>query len=240
MAWVKTRIKQARISAGYTQEEFAKKLEVSQALVSQWESGRARPSESNTEKIERVLGALSKAEYFRGSPFGEWLKKSRLSKNLSVQELAKGADVSPLTIYLIEKGTVTRPQKATIDAIVGELDTELPKDFTQELDKESKIEGFGNLTDFDPYDEDNLPSIAGIYVFYDISDRPIYVGQGENIGRRVQDHAEKFWFKQPVVERGSYIAVSDKKMRLRIETLLIKFLKSNAIINIKNVDRGED
>ena len=55
--------------------------------------------------------------------------------------------------------------------------------------------------------------------------------------RRISEHGEKFWFKPPIVESGSYIEIADKRLRKQIETLLIKFLKSNAVLNIKNVER---
>ena len=55
--------------------------------------------------------------------------------------------------------------------------------------------------------------------------------------RRISEHEDKFWFKPPIVESGSYIEIVDKRLRKQIETLLIKFLKSNAVLNIKNVER---
>ena len=70
-----------------------------------------------------------------------------------------------------------------------------------------------------------------MYVFYDISQRPIYVGQATNIADRIQDHSDKFWFKRPIVELGAYIEINDKKLRNQVETVLIQFLKKNAVIN---------
>ena len=74
-------------------------------------------------------------------------------------------------------------------------------------------------------------------MLYDISERPVYVGEGGNVRRRIRDHEEKFWFKRPIVESASWIAVEDSDLRLKIEKTLIKFLKSNAVINKQNVDR---
>jgi len=234
------KIKKMRLAAGYSQADIAKKLKVTQATVSQWESGRSSPSSKYLEKVEQVLGKLNGRDLSSVSVFGAWLRRTRDDHEMSVPELAAKAKVSPLTIYQVESGVVQRPQDATIKAIESALGVSLPKEFSKELKQESIVEGFGEFTDFDPYDEENLPVSGGIYVFYDISDRPVYVGQGENISRRVRQHAEKFWFKAPVVERGSYISISEKKLRQRVETLLIKFLKSNAIINIKNVNREDD
>ena len=80
-------------------------------------------------------------------------------------------------------------------------------------------------------------SAGGICVCYDISDRPIYVGQGSSIKTRIRDHSDKFWFGPPIVETGSYVQIDDKDLRVKVETLLIKFLKSNAVINKQSVER---
>jgi len=91
--------------------------------------------------------------------------------------------------------------------------------------------GVGKLIDFDPYDHGQIPEKAGVYVFYDISQRPIYVGQAINIASRIREHNEKFWFKRPIVELGAYIEIKDKTLRNQVETVLIQFLKNNAVIN---------
>ncbi len=99
------------------------------------------------------------------------------------------------------------------------------------------MEGLGSLEDFDPHVDSERPAEPGIYVLYDISERPIYVGQGTNVRARIRNHEEKFWFKRPIVESASWIRIEDERLRVQIETLLIKFLKSNAVINKQNVDR---
>jgi hypothetical protein len=42
---------------------------------------------------------------------------------------------------------------------------------------------------------------------------------------------EPFWFKAPIVQYASYIEVKDKHLRHQLEQVMIKFLKSNAVIN---------
>ncbi len=71
----------------------------------------------------------------------------------------------------------------------------------------------------------------------DISDRPIYVGQGQRIATRLRDHHEKFWFRPPIVQNAAYVGIDNKLLREQIERVLIKFLKSNAVLNQQNVDR---
>lgn len=74
-------------------------------------------------------------------------------------------------------------------------------------------------------------------MLYDISERPIYVGQGSDIRNRIRAHQEKFWFKRPIVETAAYVKIEEKNLREKVEKLLIRFLKSNAVINKQNVER---
>ena len=91
--------------------------------------------------------------------------------------------------------------------------------------------------EFDPHNPSDWPEGAGIYVLYDISERPIYVGQGSSIKRRIKEHEEKFWFKAPIVTTAAYILIDDSDLRTKVETILIRFLKKNAVINKQNVER---
>jgi hypothetical protein len=95
----------------------------------------------------------------------------------------------------------------------------------------------GDLTEFDPHDPRDYPTVAGIYVLYDVSDRPLYIGQGGSIDKRLRSHRDKFWFKSPIVESASYVRIDNKSLRERVEAILIRFLKSHAVINRKLVDR---
>src|SRR5690606_11796091 len=92
--------------------------------------------------------------------------------------------------------------------------------------------GIGALEGFDPYDANDWPQVAGVYVFYDISDRPVYVGKSDgNMAERIRDHEEKFWFKRPIVQYGEFLAIADATLCGQLEVVLIKFLKSNAVLN---------
>ena len=115
-------------------------------------------------------------------------------------------------------------------------DLPAPRDLAQSHGQ-AEVQGLGSLVDFDPHADDERPEEPGIYVFYDISERPIYVGEARNVRIRIRGHEEKFWFKRPIVESASWIRVEDEILRKQIETLLIKFLKSNAVINKQNVER---
>jgi transcriptional regulator with XRE-family HTH domain len=235
-------IKRARLSEGLSQSELAHKVGVSQALVSHWENGRFKPDSSQQRQIERVLGELPKKEDSEGQSlstgaFAAWLSSARRKAGLSVPELAKSSGISAVAIYNLEAGRSSNPQKETKSRLEGALNTEVPKDVQKVAAEEQVIEGIGTLTDFDPHDEDALPSVPGVYVFYDVSERPIYIGKSDNIGKRVRSHFDKFWFKRPIVNTASFVEIKNSGMRHSVEQVLIKFLKSNAVINKQSVDR---
>jgi transcriptional regulator with XRE-family HTH domain len=154
-----------------------------------------------------------------------------------VAELAKASGVSGPAIYGIEAGRIANPRTETVKKLEKALGQDLPPETKAELREESTIEGMGEFVDFDPHDPDDRPNASGVYVLYDISERPIYVGEGGNIRKRIRDHEEKFWFKQPIVETAAFVKIDDEALRRKVETVLIRFLKSNAVINKKNVDR---
>jgi hypothetical protein len=137
----------------------------------------------------------------------------------------------------MEAGRIKNPRQDTVRKLEAALKEHFPKDAAQELSAESSVAGLGELEDFDPNDESEWPLGAGVYVLYDISERPIYVGQGESVRKRLLDHREKFWFKQPLIQTGSFMPIKDLTLRRQVETLLIKFLRKNAILNKQNVDR---
>jgi hypothetical protein len=45
------------------------------------------------------------------------------------------------------------------------------------------------------------------------------------------------WFKSPIVSTAAYIKIEEGGLRKKIETILIRFLKRNAVINKQNVER---
>lgn len=49
-------VKKFRKQAGMTQQELAKKMNVHQSAVSQWESGKTAPLKKTWKKLAKVLG----------------------------------------------------------------------------------------------------------------------------------------------------------------------------------------
>lgn len=191
--------------------------------------------------LKRVLGIESNIAPAdigsEPSAFGAWLNNARSEAKLSVPELSQASGVSVVGIYNIEWGKSINPRPETKQKLADALGIEIPEEVEQEIEEQQEIEGLGTFVDFDPYDIKDRPSEAGVYVFYDISERPIYIGESQNIGRRIKEHEEKFWFKYPIVNNAAYVPIPDGNLRKQIEQILIRFLKSNAVINKKLVDR---
>jgi len=243
------RIRRSRQREGLSQAALAEKVGVTQGAIAAWEGGRTVPTEENKKRLKVILGwsrvrapsKPSEEETDEVSSFGVWLRDQRVQSGRSVPELAKRASVSAPAIYNIESGKIQNPQPATRDRIAAALETAVPEQVVAETVESQEVAGLGPLTDFQPHDKKDWPTCAGVYVLYDISQRPIYVGKGEKISTRLKVHEEKFWFKSPVVEYASYIEVSNKELRHQLEQSLIRFLKSNAVINKQSTDDfGDD
>ena len=244
------RMRGARNKNGWTQAELGKKLGVSQGAIWNWETGIVVPDRNQKVRICDVLG-LDRSESENGgagqvtgqsakegpSAFGSWLNRTRVEKGLSVADLAARAEVSVPAIYNIESGRIENPRGETIRRLEQALGKDLPAETKKEIREEATVEGVGEFFEFDPHNKNDWPDVPGIYVLYDVSERPIYVGQGSGIKKRIQDHEEKFWFKTHIVSTAAYIKVDDGPLRKKIETILIRFLKRNAVINKQNVER---
>lgn len=232
-------LREARIRAGLSQGELAEKLGAAQPTISNWEREKGEPSEEQ-KKILRIVLDLGegKNSVADASPLAAWLTKARSVKGWSVPEVAHAAGLTPPAVYRIESGVTRNLREATRKKLEKALGFSIPEDTAKELAQEAEVQGLGALEDFDPHLDSDRPSDSGVYVLYDISERPIYVGEGGNVRKRIKDHEDKFWFKRPIVVSASWIKVEDPTLRNQIETLLIKFLKSNAVINKQNVERA--
>lgn len=152
-------------------------------------------------------------------------------------ELAGVSGVSAIQIYNIETGRTTNPRSSTRMALERSLSRQAPDELVQAVEDSAQIRGVGRMTDFDPHSDEDFPREPGVYVLYDVSDRPVYVGKSGNIRERMRTHVDKFWYRSPIVEKAAYVRVEDATLRGQLEETLIKFLKSNAVINQRLVDR---
>jgi len=170
------------------------------------------------------------------TPFGKWLEATLIQRGMTQTTLARLSGVSSASIGKIIRGEIRNPRKTTRTTIEGALGRDLDESIETAIAEEVNIEGLGEFSDFDPHSDTNLwPEGGGVYVFYDISQRPIYVGQSGNIQRRLKDYLEgtrrPWWFMKPIVQSASFIPVEDTHLRKQLEKVMILFLKSNAVLN---------
>jgi transcriptional regulator with XRE-family HTH domain len=177
------KLKRLRIRNAMTQKELAEKMEVAQGTISNWEIGKSVPSKRQKEDLKNILGISTttnknnsddEGSQVGSTSIGSWLNKERLTKKMTVPELAEDAKISAAAIYSIESGRSENPRQETINKLEKALKSKLPQETMDSVRIEFTIEGFGELIDFDPHNKDDLPEVSGIYVLYDISDRPIY------------------------------------------------------------------
>lgn len=179
--------------------------------------------------------------------FAEWVRSEREKKGWSVAELAEKSGMSIPAIYNIERGTSRNPQAKTRARLRDAFGTgaapqpsvpDEPEAHDPDLETADGLQ-IGELEDFDPHATADLPECTGVYVLYDVSDRPVYVGKATRrpISTRLQEHYEKFWFKPPVVNHAAYVRIDDERVCAQIERVLIKFMKSNAVLNKQYVVR---
>lgn len=171
-------------------------------------------------------------------PLANWLNEKVQQEDMTPGFLADEAGVSKQTIHKILRGETENPTSSTRRKIEDAIGEEIPKDTEEDIEQDASVAGMGSLVDIgDPFDISGLKGVSGVYVLYDVSERPIYVGQSQNIQNRIEDHSNKKWFVDDIVDTASYIEINDEKLRKQVESVLISFLKSNAVINKKGTSR---
>ena len=253
----RNRLKYARGKAGLSQSEVGEKFHVSQGAVWTWESGSSEP---RGDTYDKVLDWIEHSENGQKPPrkstarieedipggretsgFGEWLLNERQSRGLSRAKLAEKAGLSSQAVYTIEAGIVRSPWKKTRERLVAALGSDpLPREVAQEIKEETEVQGVGEFSDFSPWDDSMIPEEPCVYVYYDRTHRPIYVGQTNNLQRRNKQHQEQDrWFFRRLVERGGYFRVEADAKRTEIEKVLIQFLGRNTLFNKQGTRKDE-
>jgi len=168
----------------------------------------------------------------------EWLNEKIEETGISRHDLANKSNVSIATIDNILVGKTENPHSSTREKIEKAIGEKIPKETASDIEQNAAVPDVGPLVDIgDPFDVDDMDGVPGVYVLYDISERPVYVGQSKDIQHRIKQHKDKKWFINKFIDTASYIEVEDESLRHRIESILISFLKSNAVLNKKGVDR---
>jgi len=230
---VSTAIRDNREKVGISQKELAHILGVSHRLVSQWENGGARPTNVMVEKITSVLGVdlpETKGEF----DLGGWVRREREQRRLTRGDLARRAGISPLTVYFIETGQTETPQELTVSRLQRVLG-KLPEGAMEMGDRGGVIEDLGFRGPF-PISEwrENLGEgkISCVYVFYDELKRLVRIGETDDLGRRLREYEQNYWwFRPPTVETFAYVKMNDPEFRRKTERVMIKLLGGNAVFN---------
>lgn len=150
--------------------------------------------------------------------FGEWLHAEMDRLNINKQTLADKSGVTYVGIWNILNGNTRSPRQDTRRKLSEALNVSIPDPVEKEIVQEqNEIPGY-EWFDFAPEDLEAIPECGGVYVFYDVTERPVYVGKSKNNVRlRIKDHRTRFWFKAPLVVRGAFLAVDDAEMCGKLE-----------------------
>lgn len=190
------------------------------------------------DNLEEFFESTSEADEQPKSAFGQWLQEEMFKKGLGISDLVQKTGITYTGIRNIIKGNTVSPRKETREKLANALNVIIPPTVQAEIEEQSTpLPGY-EWIDFTPNDLETVPELSGVYVFYDVTDRPVYVGKSsKNVRVRVKDHKTRFWFQPPLVVRGAFLSIPDPDMCLKIETVLIKFLGKHALLNAKGVIR---
>ena len=170
--------------------------------------------------------------------FGEWLNDQMRVKGVTIPDLVSKTGITYTGIWNIVNGYTWSPRDETRKKLASALNEKIPEDVEEVSEAESDLMSDFDWEEFPPHDLAQVPDRPGIYVFYDITDRPVYVGMSKSsVLTRVRDHSTRFWFKRPLVERASYLQIEDPLLCARMEWVLIRFLGKHALLNSKGVTR---
>ncbi len=166
--------------------------------------------------------------------FGHWLQGEMTKKGITIGGLVEKTGITYAGIWNIVNGKTQSPRKETREKLAAAIQETVPAEIEAQIASEAAPLPGLTWVDFTPSDLETVPQLGGVYVFYDTTDRPVYVGQSKNnVRARVKDHQTRFWFKDPLVVRGAFLAIPDPDLCLKIETILIKFLGKHALLNKK-------
>ncbi len=205
-------------------------------MISHWENGKIEPAPEFKEKLSAILGIDFGS--LRGvTDLGEWLREQREKAGWSRAELAKRTGIKPITIYFIETGRTQSPQETTLNSLKRVFGP-VPGGVVKEVETEERIGSFTYKGPF-PITEwkENVGEgkISCIYVFYDELLRPVRIGETEDLGRRMREYEQNYWwFRTPTAETFAYVTVGDPEFRRAAEKVMIKLVGVNAIFNTQD------
>ena len=105
--------------------------------------------------------------------------------------------------------------------------------------QDGEIEDVGRLANFEPHEVGDRPKVAGICVHYDRNGRPVYIGESENIERRMNSYREKPWFREGLIKYASFVQIVGRVLRRKVERTAIGLLDSYLLFNKQHTGRLE-
>ena len=240
-------IRKCRLERDWSQVELADELGVAPISIVNWENDKHLPQEANVRRLENAFaqpcpndGGDDIDDLEESDSIVNWLRGARLKRSMKLQELSEVSGVSVSTIVNIEQGRNLNPMPSTIRKLGRALDESLPKQSILKLEAEAQIEGLGGTGEFNPMaaGQKEWPTCAGVYVLYDEGERPVYVGETNNIAIRMEQHSrDKWWYNEPIVYSAMYVEIEDKYLRRKVEDVVIRVLKWDAVFNVQNRSR---
>lgn len=223
-------LRDRRYTIGLSQKELANLIGYSTSWVSQLEGGKKNLSEEVYQSILEALG-YQEAD---GEKFRFWLINVIVKSGLDIWDFSEAAEVE----WSILLEVITRNADACDDETLRRIEAFSGSTYKKAKGRTSSVDGYQTeLVSFDVYDKSTHPDQGGVYIFYDITGRPVYIGKSQNIKRRIRDHAEKKWFLAPFVQKGAYVLIEDELLCSFVENLLIRVIGQNLVLNKQGVDR---
>ena len=234
---------------GISNSDLAKRMGVTVPAVAYWQKAETVPVK-RIQELQEILGPELMGGS-GAKPSVRTLKKRfedlRSEYGVSVRELGDLAELSAPAIHNVFVGQTKSPREQTLRRLeegLGELQAKYEEGDAKPIESEEcgdESAGHGKAFVGQDIHVHNRHSntvdkidAAGVYLLYgdhavthreekpEFHGSPEYVGQTENVGKRMRQYDPYWWFKG--VDWIAYIEEDDRKQRLRIERLLIRLL----------------
>ena len=175
--------------------------------------------------------------------FGERLRRARVRNAMTQGDLGEKIGVAQATISNWEIGKIvpSKEQKAELKRVLGGFSPEPSLNRTEPVASVGPTPLSGWLTKTRLEKNLSVPELAvaagvSAQAVYNIESGRILNPRQETI-RRLERALGKDIPKEAKEEIREEAKIEDKSLREKVETLLIRFLKSNAVINKQSVER---
>ena len=178
----------------------------------------------------------------------EWIITRRIEMGLSKRELCAQAGITEVTLWNLLKGN-HKPIQRTRDAILGVIGP-IPEEQVQEGPEEAEDlpevievpenQHVGTLISCNHWDEEDRPEGAGVYIFVDRTERPVYIGKSGNIRGTLRDRyhsrrARPYWIQQYIVPTMWFIPIDNADIRAAVESAMIAAHRGTLLFNTVGV-----